>query len=71
MTEAVLDDLTAGQALFAHFPPRPLATIPLLAEGAGALAAANAALGLALAPDEIDYLADNFCRLGRDPTTSS
>ncbi len=68
MTEAVFDDLSAAQALFAHFPPRPLATIPLLAAGPAAIAAANVELGLALAPDEIDYLADNFRRLGRDPT---
>ncbi len=68
MTEAVLDDSAAADALFAHFPPRPLATIPLRAQGVAALARANAELGLALATDEIDYLADTFARLGRDPT---
>jgi len=68
MTEAVLPRLEDAQALFAHFPPRPLASIPLLAQGRAAIDAANVALGLALAPDEIEYLADCFGRMGRDPT---
>ena len=42
MTEAVLDDLAGAAQLFAHFPPRPLATIPLLRDGRAALVAANA-----------------------------
>ena len=54
--------------LFEHVPPRPLTTIPLLAEGRAAIERANAELGLALAPDEIDYLDANFRRAGRDPT---
>src|SRR5512140_3649480 len=53
MTDSVFDDLAAASALFAHFAPRPMATIPLAAEGPAAIAAANAELGLALAPDEI------------------
>ena len=57
-----------ARALFAHFAPQPLTTIPLLAEGRVALERANAALGLALAPDEIDYLDASFRALGRDPT---
>ncbi len=68
MTEAVLPRLEDAQTLFAHFPPRPMATIPLLARGRSAIVEANAALGLALAEDEIDYLEANFHRLGRDPT---
>ncbi len=68
MTEAVLTDLSEATQLFAHFPPRPLTTIPLLAEGRAAIEDANLELGLALAPDEIDYLDANFRRVGRDPT---
>ena len=49
-------------------PPRPLATIALHADGRAALERANGELGLALAPDEIEYLDANFRRLGRDPT---
>jgi len=68
MTESVLARLEDAQALFAHFPPQPLTTIPLLAQGRAALETANGALGLALAPDEIDYLDASFRRMGRDPT---
>ena len=68
MTEAVFADVIAADSLFAHFPPRPLATIPLRTQGTEALARANAELGLALAPDEIEYLAAAFRKLGRDPT---
>ena len=68
MTEVVLPRLADAQALFAHFPPRALTSIALLAEGPAAIGRANAALGLALAPDEIEYLATSFRRMGRDPT---
>ncbi len=68
MVETVFDDLADAQRLFVHVPPRPLASVPLHAEGRAALERANAALGLALAGDEIDYLDANFRRLGRDPT---
>ena len=68
MTETVLDRIEAASALFRHFEPRPLALVPLLAQGRAALERANAELGLALAEDEIDYLAAEFAKLGRDPT---
>jgi phosphoribosylformylglycinamidine synthase len=68
MTEAVLPRLEDASALFAHFPPRPLSTIPLLEEGREAIERANVSLGLALAPDEIDYLDAGFRRMDRDPT---
>ena len=68
MTESVLDDAADGRQLFAHVPPRPLTTIPLREQGPAALERANAALGLALSPDEIEYLAGAFTRLRRDPT---
>jgi len=68
MTEAVFDDLAAAATLFDHVPKRPMTTVPLLAQGRGALERANAELGLALAPDEIHYLEASFRRLERDPT---
>ncbi|MDQ2963012.1 MAG: phosphoribosylformylglycinamidine synthase [Pseudomonadota bacterium] len=68
MTEAVFPSLDDAARLFTHFAPRPLATIDLLARGRAAIYDANVALGLALAPDEIDYLADHFSREGRNPT---
>jgi phosphoribosylformylglycinamidine synthase len=58
MTEAVLLEDEDIARLFASDPPRPLAS----------LTAANASLGLALSPDEIEYLRASFERLGRDPT---
>jgi phosphoribosylformylglycinamidine synthase len=68
MTEAVFASPDDARALFAHVPPRPLETVPLLARGRDALVRANVELGLALADDEIDYLEASFRGLGRDPT---
>jgi phosphoribosylformylglycinamidine synthase len=68
MTETVLFAFEHAEQLFAHESPKPLSTVPLLAEGRSALERANAALGLALSAEEIDYLVDAFKRLGRDPT---
>ena len=65
MTESVMGALAEAAALFAHVPPQPLLRI---ACERGALAAANVELGLALSAGELDYLAENFTRLGRDPT---
>src|SRR5262249_29534692 len=68
MTETVVDDTAAAQRLFDHHPPQPLARVDVLNGGVRALEAANAAMGLALAPDEIEYLVENFAKLGRNPT---
>jgi phosphoribosylformylglycinamidine synthase len=68
MTESVLAEPHEAAALFSKHAPRPLATVALGADGKAALARANAQLGLALAPDEIDYLVDAYQTLGREPT---
>ncbi|MBL0143181.1 MAG: phosphoribosylformylglycinamidine synthase [Betaproteobacteria bacterium] len=68
MTETVVNTLAEASQLFAHRSPGPLATVDLVGRGRLALEEANAALGLALAPDEIDYLVENFARMGRNPT---
>jgi len=68
MTEVVWMDLDAVEGLFAKTEPSPLQTVDVLQHGADALQAANVSLGLALAPDEIDYLVENFKRLGRNPS---
>jgi phosphoribosylformylglycinamidine synthase len=68
MTESVLDREEDAVHLFHHAAPQPLTTIDVLGGGHAAIQAANSAMGLALAADEIDYLVDNFCALGRNPT---
>ncbi len=68
MTEGVWPSLEAALALFEVPAPQPLRSIELLARGRSALVEADRALGLALAPDEIDYLVAAFEAMGRDPT---
>jgi phosphoribosylformylglycinamidine synthase len=68
MTECVLESIDAADALFNHFAPRPLQTIDMMGKGREALEEADRALGLALSPDEIEYLAELFKRAGRNPT---
>ncbi len=68
MTESVFDTLEAAEAMFRQVQPKPLASVDVLGGGRDALAHANATMGLALSPDEIDYLHDNFRRIGRNPT---
>jgi phosphoribosylformylglycinamidine synthase len=68
MTESVIHESSQARALFAHSAPKPLSTIPMLANGRAALESANSSLGLALSDDEIDYLVEAFTSLGRDPT---
>ncbi|WP_413737484.1 phosphoribosylformylglycinamidine synthase [Sodalis sp. RH21] len=68
MMETVFDELEQAAALFAHHQPAPVQRVEMLAAGRSALEQANLKLGLALAPDEIDYLLEAFTRLGRNPT---
>ena len=67
MTECVVSEHDF-ESVFARLDPKPFASVPVLAGGAGALGRANIDLGLALSEDEIDYLADAFTDLGRDPS---
>ncbi len=68
MTEAVLLDGAEASRLFEAHPPRPLTHVPRGADAVAAIARADRDMGLALSADEIDYLADAYGRLGRDPT---
>ncbi len=68
MTEAVLRGPSEGTMLFETAEPRPLSTVDILGGGKEALQQANVQLGLALAPDEIEYLVTNFTAMGRNPT---
>ncbi|MBC7787925.1 MAG: phosphoribosylformylglycinamidine synthase [Methylophilaceae bacterium] len=68
MTEAVFSDLNDAEKLFHTASPAPLNTINVLVGGKVALNSANSELGLALSPDEVDYLFDNFTKIKRNPT---
>jgi phosphoribosylformylglycinamidine synthase len=68
MTEIVCGDFEQAQRLFAHVAPQALRSVDLLAGGRAALDEANTGWGLALSADEIDYLVENFTRIGRNPT---
>ncbi|MDY7218193.1 phosphoribosylformylglycinamidine synthase [Denitrificimonas sp. JX-1] len=67
MTELVLGAMEEASALFSHAQPRPLAVVDVLEGGFKSLEKANLELGLALAEDEIEYLVENFKKLGRNP----
>ena len=68
MTQSVLGSLQDAYQLFQHNPPKPLVYVPVLAEGRAALEKADRDLGLALSPDEMDYLVENFSAMGRNPS---
>ncbi|TAL71840.1 MAG: phosphoribosylformylglycinamidine synthase [Rhodanobacter sp.] len=68
MTQSPLTTLAAAQGLFLGGQAGALVHIALGADAKAALAAANQRLGLALAEDEIDYLAERYAELGRDPS---
>ncbi len=69
MTETVVFGREDAHRLFAALPPKSLQTVDLLGEGREALLRANVEQGLALSPDEIDYLMDAFVgELRRNPT---
>ncbi|TFK53812.1 phosphoribosylformylglycinamidine synthase [Heliocybe sulcata] len=78
MTQTIRQSLPDSSEIFAHSSPAPLRIVQLqdpyartsaaYEEAHGRLVAANEELGLALAPDEIDYLASAFLASKRNPT---
>ncbi len=64
MTETVIIEVREAEKLFEQKPPRPMKSI---GRDRASLEKANREMGLALAPDEIEYLATAFGELGRDP----
>ncbi len=68
MTETVFLDIDEAEKLYHTDTPAPLSTIDVLLGGKAELVKANSQLGLALSSDEVDYLFDNFCKIGRNPT---
>ncbi len=67
MTQSIFGSNEELSVLFRHEEPKPFASVPVISGGSEALVEANRSLGLALAEDEIDYLVENFQKLGRDP----
>lgn len=67
MTQTVLAEPSDALQLFVSQQPDTFTSVDILKGGRDALAEANKHFGLALADDEIDYLVDNFTRLGRNP----
>jgi phosphoribosylformylglycinamidine synthase len=68
MTESLLVEIESAAALFERAEPAPFRRVDVLARGVEAIREADLALGLALAPDEIEYLATSFTELKRNPT---
>ena len=67
MTETVFAATDEAAVLFTHTEGSTFTSVDILTQGRAALVEANQRLGLALAEDEVDYLFDNFTRLGRNP----
>ena len=67
MTEVVFVDYDSVGKLFRQVEPAPSFGIDVLAGGAAALQQADSQMGLALSADEIEYLVQNFTRMGRNP----
>ena len=68
MTESVFASLEDAKKLYHTDSPAPLSTVDILHGGKTALNQANSDMGLALSPDEVDYLFDNFTAIQRNPT---
>ncbi|MCH2187665.1 phosphoribosylformylglycinamidine synthase, partial [Myxococcota bacterium] len=67
MTQTVFRELEQAEDLFLRSQPQPFTTIDVLNRGHEALREADHLLGLALSPEEIDYLVESFTKIGRDP----
>jgi len=67
MMEAVFTEMAQATSLFATAEPGKLTAIDIENGGKEALVKANVELGLALAEDEVNYLFENFTKLGRNP----
>ncbi|MBR3482257.1 MAG: phosphoribosylformylglycinamidine synthase [Neisseriaceae bacterium] len=68
MTESVLTDFREAKALFRQPERRSFETVDILHGGKMALQNANTEMGLALSADEIDYLHENYQKIGRNPS---
>ena len=67
MMETIFTEFSQAEALFSSAEPGELTVIDIEKGGKNALVQANINLGLALADDEVNYLFENFTKLGRNP----
>ena len=67
MMESVFANFDDAARLFVSAEPGKLTAIDIETGGKKALVQANIELGLALATDEVNYLFENFSKLGRNP----
>jgi len=67
MTQTVLAGLEQAAGIFIKSNPKMLKSVDLIGAGEAALRRANVDLGLALADDEMEYLATRFRELNRNP----
>lgn len=68
MTESVLPNFQAAEKLFIAHQDQTFETVDILVGGRAALESVNKSMGLALSPDEIDYLVENYQQLNRNPS---
>ena len=68
MTETVLRSADDASQLFSELEGKALESVDVLGLGKDALVRANTELGLAMSPDEIDYLFEAFTKAQRNPT---
>lgn len=68
MTQVTMGSIAAAVVLFQQGKPAPMATVDIMGQGKSALERANVEMGLAISDDEIDYLVENFQRMGRNPS---
>ena len=68
MTQSVILNIKDADKLFLDFDSSSLQTIDLLGRGDLELSKANLDLGLALSPDEIEYLVTNYTKEKKNPT---
>jgi len=68
MTEITIANAGAAEALYQTLADKHFVRIDILQGGKAALDQANTEMGLALSDDEIEYLLENFKKLGRNPS---
>ncbi|MDO4699545.1 MAG: phosphoribosylformylglycinamidine synthase [Moraxella sp.] len=68
MTQSLSYQLSDVARLFDEHEPASLNHIDIMGQGKDALVQANKTFGFALSDEDVDYLVDNFNKLGRNPT---